>query len=212
MFLRPYDSEKDELTKWLDGDWDEYVKASIKLEIIDFRNIPGILNKDTTSVETPYYTDFLEQLIKQNEPAITDPEAWLWITGDQMVDDYLRMEVRTRKLGEVYAPQYSQYKPRAVERLGDATLNSNKAKATVNLIFLIKRGSQPKARTIPREFYVSETTKWMKPGLYNELEYRIYLMELRMEFYLHVLDLFCITRQNVFFVFAGGKIIYLAWV
>jgi hypothetical protein len=99
-----------------------------------------------------------------------------------------------------------------VERLGDMAYNSSKAKAAVHLIFLIKRGSRPKSRTIPKEFDVPDIPKWSKAGLYNELEYRIYSTELRMEFYLQILDLFCITRQNVLSIFAGGKVICAAWV
>jgi hypothetical protein len=193
-FLRPYNSKRDELTNWGARDWDEYVKASIKLAIIDFRNIPGILNKDTAPAEAPYYTDFLDKLKTQKEPSVTDPEAWLWICGDQGVDDDLRAKVRTGVFGQTYVPQYSQYKPIGVERLGDIAYNSSKAKAAVYLIFLIKQGSRPKARTIPREFEVPDIPNWSKPGLYNELEYRIYSTKLRMEFYLQILDLFCITR------------------
>jgi hypothetical protein len=211
-FLRPYDSSKDELSKWGDGDWDDYVNASIKLAIIDFRNIPGVLNKETAPSDAPYYTDFLEKLKKQSQPALTDPEAWLWICGGEEVDDDLRAEIRTGVMGQTYVPQYSQYKPAGVERLGDCAFNSNKARAAVHLIFLIKRGSRPKCRTIPKEFDVPNSTKWLKLGHYNELEYRLYNTELRMEFYLQVLDLFCITRQNVVSIFAGGKIVCAAWV
>ena len=57
-----------------------------------------------------------------------------------------------------------------------------------------------------------KTTKWEKPGHYNELMYRIYPTELRMEFYLQVLNLFCEHRVDVFSVFAGGKIICATWV
>ena len=45
-----------------------------------------------------------------------------------------------------------------------------------------------------------------KPRKYNELEYSMYLIELRMEFYIRILDLFCAQGDSVFELFAGTKL------
>ena len=46
-----------------------------------------------------------------------------------------------------------------------------------------------------------------KPQKYNELQYSMYLIELRMEFYIKILDLFCKPGDSVFELFAGTKLL-----
>ena len=45
-----------------------------------------------------------------------------------------------------------------------------------------------------------------KPRKYNELEYSLYPIELQMEFYIRMLDLFCTRGDSVFELFAGTKL------
>ena len=137
---------------------------------------------------------------------------WLWICGYEDVEDDLRLYIRTSIFGATYAVHNAEYIPAPAERLEDLTANSSKARAPVRLIFLIKRGAKIKSKKIPRRFEAHHLPKWSKPGLYSELEYRLYDTELRMEFYIRILDLFCHARDNVLSVFSGGKIVCAAWV
>ena len=45
-----------------------------------------------------------------------------------------------------------------------------------------------------------------KPQKYNELEYSMYPIELQMEFYIRILDLFCERGDSVFELFARTKL------
>ena len=45
-----------------------------------------------------------------------------------------------------------------------------------------------------------------KPRKYNKLEYSMYPIEFRMEFYIKILDLFCERGDSVFELFAGTKL------
>ena len=54
-------------------------------------------------------------------------------------------------------------------------------------------------------FHCPETAWYTKTKNYSELEYRIYNSELRMEFYLWMVGVFCHSSQPVFSAFAGGK-------
>ena len=93
---------------------------------------------------------------------------------------------------EFYTIHSAIYYPAAVKRLKDArTLNSNRAKTPVNLIFLVKIGSRIKSRSIPKKFEAAQAAKWEKTGIYSELKYRMYPTELRMQFYLSIVDMFC---------------------
>ena len=211
-FLRPYEVNGDEITTWTNNAWDGDMKDSIKFAVMDFCNIPKIINKETSSRDAPYFVDFLKKIKKLTDPAPTDLDVWLWICGDQDVDDDLRVEIRNGIFGSHYSTHYAEYIPAPVERLEDLAASSARAKAPVNLIFLMKKNVKIKPKAIPRMFGYSEIPKWLKMGLYNELDYRIYSTKLRMEMYLQVLHFFCNQRTKVFSVFSGGKFVCAAWV
>ena len=210
--MRPYNLEGDVLSPWPEHVWDDHVNSSTKLGFIDFRNVPGEINRETASKEKPYFKRFLDVLKRQTEPEMTAPEVWLWITGDDIFDEQLRAEARSGVFCDNYVPQYSTYIPAPTERVEAAIPSSSRAKMPINLIFLIKRGKKSKTATIPRTFEPSDTPKWKKHGIYREVHHRIYNTELRMEFYLNVISMFCQPRSDVVSIFCGGKIVNACWV
>ena len=74
------------------------------------------------------------------------------------------------------------------------------------LLFLTRKSEKAKFN-IPATFQAPETPVYSKPRKYQELQYRIQAMELRMEFYLHLFELFCRTIDTVYSVFNGTKIL-----
>ena len=81
-YLRCYDTEKDEIGAWSDQVWDDSMTNSIKLAVMDFRNIPRVINKEMDPKDTPYFLDFLDMAKKLIDPRPTDLAVWLWITSD----------------------------------------------------------------------------------------------------------------------------------
>ena len=65
---------------------------------------------------------------------------------------------------------------------------------------------------IPDEFYAPNTPVFNKPHGYNELEYRVYSTELRMEFYLWLVKKFVKASNSVFSMWGGGKLTCAAMV
>ena len=53
---------------------------------------------------------------------------------------------------------------------------------------------------------------YTKAHNYNELEFRVYNIELRMEFYLWVVRKFCLPGGSILSIFGGGKITCAAMV
>ena len=53
---------------------------SIKLTVMDFWNILGVINKEMAPKDAPYFLDFLDMVKKLTDPRPTDPAVWLWIT------------------------------------------------------------------------------------------------------------------------------------
>jgi len=106
------------------------------------------------------------------------------MSGDQDIDNDLIMEIRNGSFKLSYLMHYAKYLLVPMERLEDLATNSTHAKALVNLIFFIKKGVKIKPKSIPRRFEYAIIPKWQKMDLYNELEYRMYNTEYRIEFYL----------------------------
>ena len=60
--------------------------------------------------------------------------------------------------------------------------------------------------TVKKQYQAPQHVVYEKPRKYNELEYSMYPIELRMEFYIRMLDLFCAWGDSVFELFAGTKL------
>ena len=111
---------------------------------------------------------------------------------------------------EVYDIHYSDYWPSSNERLEDRAANNKLARSKVHLIFLVRKSfkaSRPEPILIPSAFAAPQTSVYTKPRKYNELEYRLNTCELRMEFYLRILELFCKPGDSILSVFGGGKVL-----
>jgi len=106
---------------------------------------------------------------------------------------------------------YLEFLPFLVERLEDLATNSSHAKVWVNLIFLIKKGTKIKSKSIPRRFEYAMIPKWLKMGFYNKLDYWMCSIKLQMEFYIEVLELFCDPRFTMYLVFIRSKFVCTTW-
>ena len=80
------------------------------------------------------------------------------------------------------------------------------ARIPVCLLFLIRKSEKAKFN-IPSTFQAPDTPVYTKPRKYQELQYRIQSTELRMEFYLHLFELFCRLGDTIYSVFNGTKIL-----
>jgi len=52
------------------GAWDVANKDSLKLVVIDFQNILGVINKEIAPCDAPYFVDFSKKLKKLEHPAV----------------------------------------------------------------------------------------------------------------------------------------------
>jgi len=83
---KSYDMEKDELEMWGDNVWKELPCSMIKLAVVDFGQVLGVINKEEFKDGDPYFVNFLTYLKDDTEPGVTDPEVWLWICGEKDVE------------------------------------------------------------------------------------------------------------------------------
>jgi hypothetical protein len=111
---------------------------------------------------------------------------------------------------DVYEIEYANYWPASNERLEDCVANNKLARSLVFLVFLIRKSyrvSRPDLIIISKAFVAPQTLVYSKPHKYNELEYRIDKSELRMEFYLRMLEMFCKPGDSILSIFGGGKVL-----
>ena len=98
---------------------------------------------------------------------------------------------------------FADYHPAKFERLGD--LLAGWATRKVILTFLQDVDCRDHGE-IPLDFFQLESPVYTKPHGYNELEFRVYNIELRMEFYLWLVRKLCHPGGAILSIFGGGKI------
>ena len=156
-------------------------------------------------MDKPYFEAFMKLMFKHGKPTITDLPAWLFICGDD--DAYLHVEaiLQIPLVVEKFNLYPSKYIPAPFERLGGYSAKSKLATSNVRLLFLINNEMEH-SLAVKKQYQAPQHVVYEKPWKYNELEYSMYLIELRMEFYIRILDLFCARGDSVIELFAGTKL------
>ena len=111
-----------------------------------------------------------------------------------------------------YESTYSVYRASRNERLNDTKTRA--PPAAVYLLFLLKRGDDCASRlrqNVKAEFAVlSDVPYYSEVERYNEVKYRVEPSELRMEFYLEIMKLFCRVGENFVGIHCGSKCLLAA--
>jgi len=66
-----------------------------KLGIIDFRFLLSNIGESNSTVEKPFFEEFMNVFSSHNEPTLTDLPCWVFIYGDK--SDYLQVEAFAKK-------------------------------------------------------------------------------------------------------------------
>jgi hypothetical protein len=135
---------------------------------------------------------------------MTMPSIWVWIVNPP---NMLAQAVEYAGLNFTsYAIIQSKYIPAKNERLYDQS--ARKQSANVFLIFLVKKGDREAEHLrskIRGEYHAPEIPYYVEAGKYQEMKYRLYASELRMEFYLDILFDLCRPGDRLLGVFKGSK-------
>jgi hypothetical protein len=196
------------LGPWPTGSWSE-AQENMKLGIIDFRRTPNFMSLQESSADRLYFLEFMTMLQRQSEPRITQLPMWLWICGTKEAEVQEFHYAHSGMFRDTYNRAYSSYLPSPNERLEDRPANNKLAKAKVYLIFIVKKSDKLNGKSIkvPVFFEAPNTSVYQKPCKYNELEYKIMTSELRMEFYLQILEMFYQPGDAIVSIFGGGKVV-----
>ena len=127
----------------------------------------------------------------------------------------MQSSVGTSSIGQVHLKNFrksrneafnlypSEYISAPIERLGGYFAKNKLAISNVCLLFLINN-EREHPLCLKKQYQAPQHVVYEKPWKYNELQYPI---ELRMEFYIKVLDPSCKPGDSVFELFVGTKLL-----
>ena len=179
--------------------------------ILDFRGIPGSSKQHQPG--SPFYNPFMSKFIDYKSPAMREPNVWLWVVEQEKVPAVL-------ELYETLKFEYNIFQSTCVPAKTEGVVaNSeykNKQVGAVSLIFLTHNKSQHgrpviKARDVFKKIYDIPTPP--PKNLLQETLYTVWpALELRMEFYIAILQALATEGETVYNVFGGSKFMYAAMV
>ena len=175
----------------------------MSLGILDFRTLLGVENKESSTLDNPYFKEVMLSLQKRKDSALKDVPAWLFICGDEKEQAQVLQFVEKDEVLNTYVLDFSIYSAGKIDRLGDISMANKPPK--VPLVFLQKPGNKTRVQ-IPDEFTCPEFNRYVKARAYSEVEYRLNNLELRMEFYIWLVRSFCTPQDCIYLVFVGGKL------
>lgn len=193
------------LRSWSEDEW-ETNGVEANLDIIDFRLLPGSGGRDNSSIEHPFFEEFMKIFSAQKQPSLTGLPCWLFICEDKT--DYEQVEAFASNPEYFPDAPYNlfslEYVPAINERLSELPAKSKLALQHVKLLFLIKPSVEIKNQ--PKDYYIVPSHMLYKATrMYNKTEYNMYQNELRMEFYLEIIQMFCVKDESNFLLYIGAK-------
>ena len=178
-----------------------YTERELNFFVLDCRSVPRVKATETTTTINPFLRCVGEKL----KPAITTPNLWLFIVEDD--DD----RIAAIKFAETRMPEFdimhSTYIPSKAEMLNNVSTRGTAP--DVPLLFLFKRGNAyaDEACRRMKGVYITPQTcvYYTDPSKNNEGKWRLRPTELRMEFYVNILQDFAAASENILAVFTGRK-------
>ena len=202
---RTYDIKSNSFSKWKEGAWAPGYAAEIGLAVVDMRELPGVEDALPEEKLTPYFYFVMAAFEKRGSPLFAKVKRWLFISGSESHQLQTMEFVNSHKAFKSLHVDFADYHPAKFERLGD--LSAGRATRKVILTFLQDMDCRKQVEIRPN-FFLPESLVYTKPHGYNELEFRVYNTELRMEFYLWLVRKFGCSRGAILSIFGGGKITY----
>jgi hypothetical protein len=181
--------------------------------LIDFRSIPGAKVRGTKDM--PFYNPFMAKFMEYKSPAMREPHVWLWIVEQERLSDILELYEKTIKFE--YSIYHNTYVPAKTE--GIVVINEDRGHrkvGAVSLVFLtynhLREGRTPiKASMVFKKIYTIPEPS--PKELFHETIFTMDpAVELRMEFYISILQSLTVHGETVYSVFGGSKFMYAAMV
>ena len=165
---------------------------------MDFQNTPRHMSEDNACHKS-FLKKFMQRLELQREFGLHDPLVWLWISENAeratTAIAYAQLEMRG------YVLKIFSYQAAKNKQLYDC----KRAVEEVHILFLIKKGSNVNLKSVKEYYIVPNLPYYTITRQYKEAKFRINSMELRMEFYLELVQEFCKLGDGIYKIFKGTK-------
>ena len=138
----------------------------MSLGVLDFKTLPRVENKESSTVDNPYFKEVMLSLQKQKDPALKNVPAWLFIYGDEKEQAQVFQFVKKDEVLNTYELDFSIYLAGKIDRLDDILVANKPPK--VSLIFLQKHGNKARMQ-IPDEFTCPEFNWYVRARAYSKL-------------------------------------------
>ena len=178
-----------------------YLNRDVNLAVLDVRKIPR--GKKTERGGDVNW--FLNMLAEKLEPKMIEPNVWLLI-----METKEELEVTTAFVESAlsaYDKVSSTYVSAKAERLNNVTNRS--IAPNVPLLFLCKRengfAESVRDKVLPQYKVPTDCLYYFDPARNTEAKWRISPRELRIEFYLNILEDFATIEDNILGIWAGPK-------
>ena len=181
--------------------------SEIGLAAVDLKELPWIEDALPDEKSTPYFYSVMAAFEKRATPLFAEVKRWLFISGSESHRLQTMEFLNSHRAFKSLHVDFADYHPTKFKRLGD--LSAGRATRKVILTFLQDVDCRDHVEIRP-DFFPPKSPVYTKPNGYNELEYRVYNTELRMEFYMWLMCKFCRPRGALLSIFGGGKITYAA--
>jgi hypothetical protein len=203
VYLREFDRKRFEFG--LCGEFQRL--QNLKLEIIDLRDTLGNLDK-TDTTRSPFFLYFMQKFTLLQNPGLHDPPMWLWIS--KTTERHAQVIHYVERHMKDYALTSSTYYIHSNEQLYANEPKGKGKHCEEYLAFLLKKGM-----TLPKPdamYVIPKIDYYMEPHKYNESQFSLCDWELRMEFWLDIMELFCSPGDSVYCIFGGTKTMHAAYV
>ena len=168
--------------------------------------MPRVKATQTTAAIDPFLRCVGEKL----EPAITNPNLWLFIVEDD--DDRVAAIkfVETRMLE--FDIMHLTYIPSKAEMLNNVLIRGTAPDVPLLFLFKQENAYANEAWRRMKGMYTTPQTYvyYTDPFEINEGKWRLRPTELRMEFYVNILQDFAAASKNILAVFTGRKVMLAA--
>jgi len=134
--VRPYSIKESKHLDWLDHVWSPDTTSQILLEVINFKSIPEVLVKETSTIDHPFFYEVLMTMQTKQQPLLEDIKTWLFIAVDEINQSQVLAFIEENKGLNFYNRSFAHYYPAKTKRVYDLSANSAKAHRKVQLIFL----------------------------------------------------------------------------
>ena len=183
-----------------------YTDRELNFSVLDCRSLPKVKATETTAA----IDLFLRCVGEKLEPPITDPNLWLFIVKE---DDN---RIAAIKFAETRMLEFdimqSTYIPSKAEMLNNVSTRGTALDVPLLFLFKLWNAYADEERSRMKGVYATPTTcvYYTDPSKNNEGKWTLRPMELRMEFYLNILQNFAATSENILVVFMGHKFMLAA--